>query len=1746
MPCKKAEKQCACKFFCKNRKAFNIWLTVERINLVIQGKSCYICLTEEIENWLEYFFNCCIDMKAAFIGFIFGCFVIYAQSQNLLNLQMPEKGFERNSSGVFDQLGHLNKEAVFVYSGLKFDVILRNSGFSFQFFSQMDENNNFNYYRLDYSFKNTSNRLEILVGDSKPNYKTNRIQSKYGATVTESYHQIVYHNIYENIDLVFEATESKEYPIKYYYVLHPGADVNDIEILIEGFNSIDVQQDCISFKMQDGLFKDSLPGTYTSDASDDASKREYFPCVYTKKNGNSIGFQFLHSVVSGKTVYIDPLPASFSTSSFGGSGFESGQDIIATDSSYYIVGYTNSISGIATSGAHQGVLAGNFDAFLYRADYTNNIIFATYFGGSGNDMGEGISIGDNHSVFITGTTASNSVFGTAGTHKDTLSGVSDAFIAKFDANGNLTWSTYMGGDATETGAEIGYRSNVGLFVCGSTKSSSGVAFGSTSQPVFSGIEDGFIASFDTLTGQLLWSGYCGGPESDRLNGLSVNNAFVIVGGETSSTSGISTGGSHQSAHGGMLDGFVAKYNLSGIKQWASYYGGSSDDGVEDVVFDFSGNVYITGFTKSSNGISTSVSYQPSFGGGIDAFLVKFNSLGVRSYGTYVGGAGDDLGNGVCVSNTKTFIAGYTTSATGIASNSAADQTFDGGSDAFWACFHQVTGANLWSTYVGGGANDFGTSTSFDTETSRFFMTGYFEAVILPNSSSSPGGTYYIDSLGFIGFSGIGNSGGSSSAGTAQGTDSDCTFSITTGSNSPVCAGTQLNVFASSSSAATYYWSGPGGFASNAASNSMMAGMQYNGPFSVFAVDANGCMASSTVNVVVMTRPIISLTGCSMSPVCAGVLSFTAGGANTYNWNGLPSGTIVFPNSSMINPAYCQSGGFSVVGVSAMGCFSDPISCLVNVIPIPFPSSVTVNGATQTVGTTKSLCVGQSLNVSITMPSYSYGPITYQWTGPNGFIANTSGFSIPAVTASNQGQYKLHMYFSNYGNCNPTGGSIGSCYLGDYRFNLNVNTGPAISVSSNAPVCMDDTLRIFSSGAVSYQWNGPDGFVSSNQSPTIPNVALANSGNYSLTATGSNSCTSVTNIYAEVLPAPIIDVNVETPICTGDSCQLIFSGADYYEWFGPDSVIQYNDTTFFMASLSDNGYYSIEGTGNNGCKNDTSFYLQVHQPAIIGFSLPELVCINDSLTFQAINALSCDWLYPDGSSHQGVYQSISPILPEDSGIYYLSATDSNGCIIKLLDTLSLFPLSIMNVCPDINICQSDTAHFWASGLNSYIWNGPLMNNVSFQDTLFHVSNANWDGLYFVNGRDSNNCRYSDTVHLHVFDHPSIQINSNDPVCVGDSLIIQATGGGAYHWTGPQNLQNFSPLLIIPVTSLSDSGSYVIVVVDTNGCYADSVINPVIIEIPMISATSNSPVCLGDSLVLSAFGGDHFYWTTPDGQVIEQQVLIIPTASFADSGFYHVFSSEQNSCFSDTISINTFIEQSIVTAASNSPICVGDRLILMSEGYDSICWFTPNNQIFVGDTLLLSGLIPADSGFYCAFSAGALCPDTSCTWVQIFEYPVNCSIQGNSTTTYGQCYWYSVSCSFSSINWNAVNGSILQGQGTDSVFVCWNNNASGLIQAMIFNGPCSHTDSMNISVETGLENYAESNLFIYPNPASDFINISFDSEIFSVCIRDQAGRSILISQPNKRMVSIDVNQLSPGFYLIEIEYKNGTKFSGFIRE
>ncbi len=294
---------------------------------------------------------------------------------------------------------------------------------------------------------------------------------------------------------------------------------------------------------------------------------------------------------------------------------------IDNNDNIYLSGFTTSLTGIATPGAYistrpdlpsQTTTNGTSVGFLTKFSPGGMQLWGTYFPLALYSM----CVNSNNEVYVSGNcTADYSGMATANTYQDTPSQNADynsnIYINKFDTNGNRLAGTYIGPmidyGTSKSSLACDYLGNV--YLSFSTRTLFDYPpngyYGSPGchQALNSGNYDMVISKFNGDLTQRLWSTYYGG-NFDDYGAIKINGDALYLFGKTNSGNNIATAGTQQTSYtyesGTKYIAYLAKFNLEGVRQWGSYFGGSS--GLETVTASETVNdaIYLTGRTLSPN------------------------------------------------------------------------------------------------------------------------------------------------------------------------------------------------------------------------------------------------------------------------------------------------------------------------------------------------------------------------------------------------------------------------------------------------------------------------------------------------------------------------------------------------------------------------------------------------------------------------------------------------------------------------------------------------------------------------------------------------------------------------------------------------------------------------------------------------------------------------------------------------------------------------------------------------------------------------------------------------------------------------------------------------------------------------------------------------------------------------------------------------------------------------------------------
>ena len=304
----------------------------------------------------------------------------------------------------------------------------------------------------------------------------------------------------------------------------------------------------------------------------------------------------------------------------------------------------------------------------------------------------------------------------------------------------LSYSTYLGGNSGETIWDMAVDASGSAYVAGETMSAlTNLVTPGALQTNFAGGTsvdgDAFVAKFNPTGSALVYLTYLGGKTDDSAQAIALDgqgNAYLT--GFTDSTNFPTTPGAFQSQISGVpevnfpihpVDAFVAKLNPTGSTLiYSTYLGGSGADGGIGIAVDSLGNAYVVGRTESTN-FPVRNALQTTNAGAADAFVTKLDASGsVLLYSTYLGGTNLDYGEGIAVDPLfNAYITGVTRSTNFPTANPFQPRLGSiGASDAFVAKL-DPTGTNLlYSTYLGGGGDDFGYRIALDAACNAY-VTG---------------------------------------------------------------------------------------------------------------------------------------------------------------------------------------------------------------------------------------------------------------------------------------------------------------------------------------------------------------------------------------------------------------------------------------------------------------------------------------------------------------------------------------------------------------------------------------------------------------------------------------------------------------------------------------------------------------------------------------------------------------------------------------------------------------------------------------------------------------------------------------------------------------------------------------------------------------------------------------------------------------------------------------------------------------
>ncbi|WP_461449130.1 gliding motility-associated C-terminal domain-containing protein [Mucilaginibacter sp.] len=221
-----------------------------------------------------------------------------------------------------------------------------------------------------------------------------------------------------------------------------------------------------------------------------------------------------------------------------------------------------------------------------------------------------------------------------------------------------------------------------------------------------------------------------------------------------------------------------------------------------------------------------------------------------------------------------------------------------------------------------------------------------------------------------------------------------------------------------------------------------------------------------------------------------------------------------------------------------------------------------------------------------------------------------------------------------------------------------------------------------------------------------------------------------------------------------------------------------------------------------------------------------------------------------------------------------------------------------------------------------------------------------------------CRvYSQALVINVSPNPVITgVNATMQQCVGDTVILSASGGTSYQWSGPNLPVTTSNPVVINGISQAGAGTYTVVAYNQYDCSSTTSAQITVNPVPVATASGSTTICAGESTRLMATGGTAYLWSP--GETLSDSTIANPVATPADTTVYRVKVSNASGCFTmQNVTVN-ILRKAIANAGSNKVIFEGQSVRLSaSEKYGNLFYWTPTTGL--NDPTLLNPIASPDN-------------------------------------------------------------------------------------------------------------------------------------------------------------------------------------------
>ena len=749
-------------------------------------------------------------------------------------------------------------------------------------------------------------------------------------------------------------------------------------------------------------------------------------------------------------------------------------------------------------------------------------------------------------------------------------------------------------------------------------------------------------------------------------------------------------------------------------------------------------------------------------------------------------------------------------------------------------------------------------------------------------------------------------------------------------NTELCPGGSTNLCAVSG-ASTYLW--------NTGASTQCITVTSSGTYTATLTNSSGCTSTCSKTVTVSNPPTCSIIGSSI--LCPGGSTnlCAPAGAVSYVWN----------NGSTTQCINVNSGGsYSVTITGESGCSS---SCNKTVtVNNPPPCSITG---------TSSFCVGGSTSLCA-----NSGAATYLWS---------NGVTTQCNTVNSAGTYSVTV--TDVNECSSVCSKI-----------VTINNPPQCFINGSNTICPGGSTNLCAPpGATSYLWN---------TGATTQCITTSIAGNFSVTITNANGCSSSCNKAVTINNPQPCTITGSNSTCSGATINLCGSaGAQSYSWS--------TGATSQCISVTSDNTYSLTVVDENGCSSTCNKAVTINPPPACSITGNSSFCSGGSTNLCA-PAGAVSYVWNTGATTQC-------ISVNSAGNYSVTITNSNGCSSTCNKSVTINNPPNCSIAGNLLICNGGSSILCATAAGaSYSWSTGSTNQ---------CVTVNTSGNYSVTVTGTNGCSATCSQNIDILTTPNCSITGNSSICAGGSTSLCALPGAkSYSWNTGATTQ---------CINVFGSGNYTVTVTGANGC-TSSCSKSVTVNTPLTcSITGATSICSGGSTTLCAPSGASTYgWST------EATSSCITVNS---AGTYSVVVTDANGCIS-TCSQTVIVNQlPACTITGNNDLCQGDNTTFTVNGGTAYLWNT-------GATT--ASITASASGYYSVSVSNASGCSSTCSrtlsthacGISLKKTPDVCEFQDGVPTTVNFKYVVKNKSEYFSASGNIIDDNATPANAADDINVC----------------------------------------------------------------------------------------------------------------